>query len=459
MPGLLNIGSRALTANYTVLQTIGNNISNANTPGYSRQSVDLTNEGGNFTGGGFIGRGVKVQTISRAYNSFLNSEAGTAASQASASQSRYERLQQLENLFPVGEAGIGYAAGQFFNAFVDVANDPTSLSARQVVLGRGEELGSKFREASDQLGDMRNGVAEDLGTTVRMVNNLADQVARINQEVARLNGSGHTPNDLLDQRDQLVREIGEHIQVSTVLADDGTLGVFVAGGQRLVLSNQTAQLGVGTDALGGASVTLTEAGQTRTLDEDSISGGSIAGLLKFQNQDLNSARGQLETLATAIVNAVNAQQDQGLTLRTPAAVGPALFAQASADPLNVSLAISDPRDIAAASLTAATPASNNENALAFAKLGTSALVDGENITNAYAKVMTDIGVRVNSAKIHAETTGATAQQTESIRTAYSGVNLDEEAAKLIQFQQAYQAAAKVLQIAQTIFQNVLDIGA
>ena len=154
----------------------------------------------------------------------------------------------------------------------------------------------------------------------------------------------------------------------------------------------------------------------------------------------------------------SAQQDKGLTLRDPATIGAPIFTQGGSDPLNVKVALTDPRDLAAASIGAADPKSNNENALALVKLGTAAMVDGENITNAYAKVMTDVGVRVNSAKVHAQTTAATAQQTESLRTSASGVNLDEEAARLIQFQQSYQAAAKVLQIAQSIFQSVLDIG-
>ena len=457
MAGLLNIGTRALSANYAALQTIGNNIANANTPGYSRQQVELANEGGNFTGGGFIGRGVKVQTVTRSYNEFLNKEAGTAASQASSSQARYERLQRLESLFPMGEEGVGYTAGQFFNAFVDVANAPQDLSARQVILGRAEDLATKFREATDELGSMQSGVAEDLRSTVTTVNGLAKQVAVLNQEIARLNGSGHPPNDLLDQRDQLVRQIGEHVQVSTVLADDGTLGVFVGGGQRLVLSNQTADLSVTTDASGAAAVQITEAGVSRILDSDTLAGGTMAGLLRFQNEDLVDARALLEDLANGIVAAANNQQAAGLNLRSPATAGGPIFAQNPLDPLDVTVVMSDPRDIAAASPTAADPAANNQNALAFVALRDAAVVNGDTVSDAYTHAMTEIGVRVQTSRVHAQTTATTAQQTESIRTSVSGVNLDEEAARLIQYQQSYQAAAKVLQIAQTIFDNVLAI--
>lgn len=459
MPGLLNIGARALQANYVALQTIGNNISNANTAGYSRQTATLANEAGIFTGGGFIGNGVRVQTIQRSYDNFLNTEAGTAASQSSASQTRYERLQQLENVFPLGEEGIGYSAGQFFNAFVDVASDPTSLSARQVVLGKAQDLASKFSDASDQIASLQSGVNEDLQTTVQTVNDLAKQVATINQEIAKLHGSGHEPNDLLDQRDELVRQIGDKIQVSTVAADDGTLGVFVAGGQNLVLSNRANALGVRSDSATGSVLTMTEAGVTRDLDTGSVSGGTVAGLLQFQNEDLAQARSLLTGLANAIVDATNTQQASGLNLGDPATAGSPLFTQGASDPLSIKVALTDPRDIAAASSTASDPKSNNENALAFVNLGTAALVDGETVTNAYAKAMTDIGVRVNSAKVTAQTTASAAQQTEQARTSATGVNLDEEAARLIQYQQSYQAAAKVLQIAQTIFQSVLNIGA
>lgn len=455
--GLFNVASRALSANYAALQTTGNNIANANTPGYSRQEVQFANEGGNFSGGGYVGRGVKVQTVARSHNEFLTREAAMAASQSSASTSRHEALQRLEHLFPVGETGIGHAAGQFFNAFVDVASHPQDLSSRQVVLARAEDLATKFREASAQLQDLQNGVTEDVKASVETVNALATQIAALNQQIARAQGSGHEPNDLLDQRDRLVSDIGEHIQVTTVAADDGTLGVFVAGGHRLVLSNHTSPLSVTTNGANQAFLQITEAGVATPLDTTDLSGGAIGGLLRFQNDDLVQGRSLLEGLANGIVSATNAQQAAGLNLRTPATAGAPIFTQSASDPLSITVALSDPLDIAAAKAGVTDSAPNNENALAFVKLRQAALVGGETITDAYANAMTDIGTRVQSARLHSEMDTTSAQQAEANKTTASGVNLDEEAARLMQYQQSYQAAAKVLQIAQSIFDNVLSI--
>ena len=137
---LLSLGTRAMFANYAALQTTGNNIANVNTAGYSRQSVELETAGGQFTGAGFFGKGVNVTTVARAHDELLTREAAGSQAMASADEARSTQLQQLEKVFATGEAGIGYAAGQFLNAFVDVASRPTDASARQVVLARAADI-------------------------------------------------------------------------------------------------------------------------------------------------------------------------------------------------------------------------------------------------------------------------------------------------------------------------------
>ena len=126
---LLNIGSRAMNASYAALQTTGNNVANANTAGYSRQTVELATAFSQQTGAGFFGKGVDVATVTRAHSDFLTREAATTASLAAADAARSSQLQQLETVFPTGEAGLGYAAQQMFNAFVDVSNKPQDASA------------------------------------------------------------------------------------------------------------------------------------------------------------------------------------------------------------------------------------------------------------------------------------------------------------------------------------------
>jgi flagellar hook-associated protein 1 FlgK len=641
MSALMNIGTRAMFANYAALQTTGSNIANANTAGYSRQQVELATAQGQSTGAGFFGRGVTVQTVSRAEDAFLTREAAVSRAGAAQDSARLDQLQRLEKVFPPGEQGLGYSAGQLLNAFVDVANRPQDISARQVVLARAEELASRFRDASTKLDTLQSGVSEDVRNSVATVNELARKVASLNQQIAAAQGTGNAPNDLLDQRDQLVSEISEQIQVTTVAASDGSLSVFVGGGQRLVLGSQSVALKAVPDEFDPAQVQLAvaEIGGDRLLSPDVVSGGRIAGLLKFQSSDLRDARALIGQMASAVAGSLNDQQSLGLDLRQPAGAGAPLLAvgaprvlpasgnswpspvtitvtnarqlQASdyslrADPANagqylltrltdgqvssiapgatvdgmridiglpapaasdrfllqpvsqagsgMARVLDDPRGIAAASQMTASldasntgtatvaslkavsttldptlttditftddsgnyaylltgpggivagtgswtagqpislngyelrlsgvprsgdtlqvaptafPASNNGNALALLGLRDQGIVGeealagggvspGETVTDAYARAMADIGVRVQGAKSSSDITSAVAANAKEALSSRTGVNLDEEAARLIQYQQGYQAAAKVLQIAQSVFDTLLQ---
>jgi flagellar hook-associated protein 1 len=634
---LLSIGTRAMFANYAALQTIGHNIANANTEGYSRQQVELATAQGQFTGAGFFGKGVDVAAVTRSHNAFLTREAATASSQAAADGARLEQLQRLEAVFPPGEAGLGHAASALLNAAVDLASRPQDLSTRQVVLARAQDMAQRYAAAGAQIDTLQDGVVQDLQVAVASVNRLTQGIATVNEQIARVSGSGQTPNDLLDQRDQLVAELSEYMQVTTLPADDGTLGVFVAGGQRLVLGTQSTNLAFASDEfdITRGAIAVNDSGTLRTLPSSLLAGGSIGGLLRFQNEDLTDARAAVGRMAAAFSTRANEQQALGLDLRTPPGSGAPLFdvgaplalaAQSNArdvagnfigsvsmtiadesalqaseytlEPdaatpgqflltrradglvrtiasgdtvdglvINVSAAaagdrfllqpvsraavnmrrvLDDPRGLAAASplqaergngntgtatvaslavvdpaadpqqtasitFTSATgaydwelrdrtsnallssgsgtwqpgqaialngfelrldgvPASgdaftvsqtqypnvSNGNALAFAALRDATFIGGESITDAYGSVMAGVGVSVQGARTAADASGAVASQARDRVSAETGVNLDEEAARLIQFQQSYQAAAKVLQVAQSVFDTLLQ---
>jgi len=339
MAGLLTLGARAMFANQAALQTIGQNIANANTVGYSRQSVVLTTSAGQFTGAGFFGKGVDVQTVVRSHNDFLTKEATTSKSTASADATRAEQLARMEKVFPPGTDGLGYAASQFLNAMVDVTSRPSDPSARQVALGRASELAVRFSNGGQQLTDLQAGVVSDLRASVTVVNQLAKQIANVNEQVAKLRGTGHTPNDLLDQRERLISQLGEYVAVTTLPADDDTVGVFIGGGQRLVLGNQASALQVSADAYDSqrAVLSLNEGGINRALDESVLTGGSMSALLAFQNKDLQDARNMLGQLAAAIGTRVNEQNALGLDLSNPPGQGGGIFN------------VAEPRVLAAAS--------------------------------------------------------------------------------------------------------------
>lgn len=328
MSGLLSIGIRAMFANQAALQAVGQNIANANTPGYSRQSVVLTTPEGQFTGAGYFGKGVAIETVERSHNEFLTRQAASTKSLAHMDSTRMSQLAQLEKVFPTGDSGLGAAAGQFLNAMVDVSSRPSDPSARQVVMGRATELAARFANAGQQLVDLQAGVVSDLKANVSVVNQLSKQIAFANDQIARANGNGHTPNDLLDQRDRLISELSQYIQVSTLPATDGTVGVFIGGGQRLVLGAQAQDLAVTQDPYDSqrASLSISDTNGPRTLDESVLTGGSITALLSYQNKDLQDARNLLGQMSTAMASRVNDQQALGLDLSDPPGQGVPLFA-------------------------------------------------------------------------------------------------------------------------------------
>lgn len=640
---LMSIGTRAMQASYAALQTTGHNIANANTAGYSRQQVDLASAGGNFTGAGFFGRGVDVAGVSRSYDRFLTQQVGATRSAASADAERLTQLQRLEDLFPLGEAGLGYASAELFNAFGDLANAPQDAAARQVVLARAEELAARFQGSGERLGALQAGLVQDLASETRAVNALAQQVADANRRIAAVQGLGQPPNDLLDLRERLIGELASHVGLTTLAADDGSLGVFIGGGQPLVLGTYANSLVLQADPHDPAKarLALRQNGIDTALSPGALAGGSLAGLLRFQDEDLVDAQNLLGQMAAVLSDQANRQQALGLALGNPAAAGPPLFAvgapqalaantnardasgafiaavsvtvvdatqlQASdyglmpdpaaagrylltrhadglvrsiasgdtADGMTLTLAppmasgerfllrpvaaaaagmrrvLDDARGLAAAAPVVASmgaantgtaslaslaataapnpnlqvtlsftsnagdyawsmldtasglpagsgsgvwspgqpialngwelrldglpksgdtvrvqrtpnPAGNNGNALAFAALQDRTLVGrdaagagGASFTGAYAAALADIGTRVQSGRGAAELSAADAASAVSARANQSGVNLDEEAARLLQYQQSYQAAAKMLQAAQTVFDTLL----
>jgi len=456
---LMSLGTRAMFAASAGLQTTGHNIANANVAGYSRQTIQTQTSAGQFTGAGFFGKGADVVGVVRAYDEQLTRQAANTLSQSTYDRTRFEQLRRLEEAFGLGERGIGNAATQMFNAMSDVASRPLDLPSRSVVLARASEVTARFNSAAASLGALQDGVTNDFRLQVAEANQLASNIASVNRQIAELKGLDQPPNDLLDQRDQLVNRLSSLIQVTTVPADDGTLSVFIAGGQRLVLGDDAATLSMMSDAANPALAALgiVSGGVLRSIPDDAIGGGSLSGLLRFQNDDLQAGLTMLDELARSLVETVNAQQALGFDMNGNP--GQPLFMPldpAAPAAFSMRVALADPRGLAAASADA-----DNGNALAMTALRDERFVNSPSFPNttfaeAYAQLIGEIGVRVQGALAASDISAAVATSAESARASKSAVNLDEEAAMLIQFQQAYQAAAKVLQIAQSVFQELLE---
>ncbi|MBT8117656.1 MAG: flagellar hook-associated protein FlgK, partial [Gammaproteobacteria bacterium] len=230
--GLLDIGSSALLSNQRALDIVSHNVANVNTPGYSRQQVNLTTRLPQLSSSGFIGTGVNVSAITRSYDQFITNELRSGTSGFREADVLASLAGGLDNLLADQSSGLSPVLGSFFDSFQGVANDPTSIAARQALLGEAGSLSARFQGLSNWLDDTRRGLATRMNTDVQQVNQLASSIASLNVQIieARGNAAGQPPNDLLDQRDQKLLELAELVSITTTTQEDGSLNVFIGSG-------------------------------------------------------------------------------------------------------------------------------------------------------------------------------------------------------------------------------------
>ena len=310
----LNIAARSLTTNLAVLQVIGHNIANVNTEGYSRQTVSLEQVPGQKLGSGYFGKGVEIAGVARSYNAFLTREANTTKSVAASDEVRFQRLQQLEQLFPMGEDGMGTQLNNFLNSWADVSASPLNQTARGVVLSTGEEVAARLRQTAAQLDELGVTTRTQIEAGIREVNRIAKDIVDLNQRIAATGNSGAQPNDLLDQRDKLVADLNQYVQTSTLIANDGSMTVFAGGSYPLVLGATATPLVNPPPTNSEGELTLAFGDSNAMMNTALLGGGQLQGLLKFHNNDLNDVRNQLGRLALSMTEQVNRQHRSGVDL-------------------------------------------------------------------------------------------------------------------------------------------------
>jgi flagellar hook-associated protein 1 FlgK len=314
---LLNVGTSALTAANMGLVTVSHNIANANTPGYSRQQVM---QRAAVAGGSdlYSGKGVEVVGIKRITNQFLFQQANIATSDASSSNIQLSFLNRIADLLTSEESSIPSAVNRFFSGLQDLASRPASQTERQTVLARAQSMAQRFNEMDAQLQSMSSELASQISSATSKINASASGIAQLNQQIALQSGNGITPNDLLDQRDQLVRELSQFVKVSSVDQPDGRINIFLTSGDPLVMSDGPSRMQVEADPFNPGAVRLATTGSsTGGASRDILSsvdlGGSINGLMRLQSE-ISYARNEIGRIAIALASEVNGQQALGQDL-------------------------------------------------------------------------------------------------------------------------------------------------
>ncbi len=541
---LINTGISGLNAAQNMLNVISNNISNAHTTGYNRQQIILSQANSTHSGKGFTGNGVKVNAVNRAYNQFIVDQLRQAQSHAGSVNAYYGELSKIDNLFSNKESSLSSQINDLFSNLNKLSSNAADPAGRQTVMSSLESLVSQFNKTEINLKNQINNVNNELAKNVGKINSYTQQIAELNQKIARLQNvsGGHEPNDLLDQRDQLVSELNEIIGVN-VTEQNGQYNLSLMNGLNLVQGSNANLLSVQPSSADPSlfSIIYTHnSGATQELTSQNINSGSLHGLLTFRDGPLNESRNQLGLIAlnladrfnevncsgvdiqgnpgeklfdfakpTTIANNKNQGQAtidavynkvtdvkasdyeitfiggewvvtrlsdnqqittetkdgqlifDGLTISingTPVEGDSFILKPVAEIASSLKMATKDPNKIASGIADNENGAGDNRNIAKLLDIQNEKLVNNNmTLSNAYASLVSYIGSETQSAKTSASASNNIVNQIYEQNQSISGVNIEEEYITMQVYMQYYQANAKIIDAATTIFDTILGL--
>ncbi|MDR9870675.1 flagellar hook-associated protein FlgK [Enterobacter hormaechei subsp. xiangfangensis] len=316
MSSLINSAMSGLSAAQSALNTVSNNISSYNVAGYTRQTTILGASNSTLTGGGWVGNGVYVSGVQREYDAFITNQLRAAQNQSSGLTTRYQQMSKIDDVLSDTTNSLSANLQDFFKSLQTLVSNAEDPAARQTVLGKADGLVNQFKTNDQYLRDQDAQVNTAISTSVDQINNYAKQIANLNDQISRLTGvgAGASPNELLDQRDQLVSELNKIVGVDVTVQDSGTYNISIANGYTLVQGSNASQLAAVKSSADPARTTIAyvdAAAGNVEISEKLITTGSLGGLLTFRSQDLDQARNTLNQMALAFADAMNTQHQAG----------------------------------------------------------------------------------------------------------------------------------------------------
>ena len=312
---LLAIGKTGLYAAQAALATTSHNIANANVAGFSRQTVVQATSAALDTGVGFLGTGTEIAQIKRYSDNFLNTQVRTAQASTSGLESYYSQIKQIDNLLADTTSGLSPAMQGFFKGVQDMAANRASVPSRQAMLSSAETLATRLQDLDSRLGEIRTGVNGEIEASVTAINTYGSQIAKLNAQISNFASSAtRPPNDLLDQRDQVVLELNKFVKATVTPGDNSSLTISIGNGQPLVVGNDSFQLAAMASP---TDLTRMEVGyqvgtKVAVLPDGALSGGKLGGLLEFRTETLDTAQSALGKIAIGMAFEFNAQHQLGL---------------------------------------------------------------------------------------------------------------------------------------------------
>lgn len=450
----LGIGRSALLAHQRAIQVTGANVANVSTPGYSRQRANFESVSGT------AGHGVFIDGVERIVDRFLAARGLFQTSNQAGTRAEAELLDRVQAYFPVDDTSVGSAIDDFFTSASALSTRPEDIASRNDLLAHAQAVAERLNRAHTGLASLQREIDDRLREEVRDANARLERIATLNRSIKAAEVTGGSANELRDERDRALSELGERFQVRAVEQENGTYDVFLASsGAALVVGQDAATLDVETgttNGLDGAPLavvgTRSASGALITLPGEY--GGRVGALSSLRDDVLPGVAADLDLLATTLRDAVNTVQTDPAGRDLDGLVGGPLFAGTGAADLSVG--ITDPRAIAAAQ---SSDPSDNRNALALVNVqltGQPAL-GGATLSDAFATLQAGIGTAVRSARDRTVVEDGVTASLQAQRDSVSGVNLEEEFTDLVRFQRAFQAAAQLISVSDKMLEELISV--
>lgn len=446
MPGLfqgLEVGKRALLSHQLWLQTLGHNIANANTPGYSRQRVTVTSSRPEELAFGSIGTGIQTEDIRHARDAFLSQQYQQASKSLGQWTYKQKTMSQIESIVnePQDES-LSAMLNKFYDSWSELSTgDATSASNRVNVLSAANELVNGFHTLAQRLDSLRSSVDKDLQNFTNQINSLTSDIANLNKQIRSAELGTSPANDLRDQRDYLVDQLSDLIDVNVHEGSNGTMLVSMGS---MVLVDGADQLKLGVQSVNEDGTAIHKLVWEGTSVELTNLNGQLSGLLESRDKIIPEYLDQLNQLSKAIVEQVNSIHMGGFA--PDGSTGVAFFDPNLTDAANMrvnTVIQSDPSRIAASN---SATENNLKIALAMSDLRYKTVLESNSMTmtDYYNGLVGKLGVQSSEAKSFSGNFELMVQQVDGMRQSVQGVSLDEEMTNMIKYQHAYDAAARVI---------------
>ena len=482
---LLNIGKSGLFAAKQSMSTTSHNIANANTEGFSRQEVRTETNPTLGEGDYVLGTGVEIQSIKRAHDELVEKKLNTSITSHKFNEERSLQLGNIEELFnEVNSEGMNKILNRFFNSFRELSNQPENETIRNVVRENAKIVIGDFKRVQESLDQIRGTINKKVNLSVSEINSLSKTIGKLNKEINIQEVSGGMANDLRDQRDRAVRSLAEFFPLTSYTDDRGQYIVNIQGVGSIVSGGMVQELSAGSSVREGE--TSSEKGDAEIFFTnrpgvaitDKLKGGSLGGLLKTRQEEVVGLEKQLDELAHGLVLATNAIHRRGFAnhpVPVDAQGNPVpnaarqkvtginffkepLDLKRAAEYISLSDEIEDDANNIATAAEANKPG-DNRVAIAISKLQHEKVLGAGTTTfeEQYLKSVGNIGLQAGKSKIDQEQSQGILAQAKSFKERLAGVSLDEEAANMVRYQNAYEASAKVIRASDEMFKSVLNL--